>query len=1109
MPAPTLIADRFVANGASSIDLASGDAVRLRVTAAGERDAQFLWSDACAVHARLRHPFLNPLVDYGAIDRYRVFEAYAALQPIPAAPAVGQRLLIQAIDFLRAHGIELTGEHATCAVRSVVPHSSPRRGRTFGIVLHDRLALTSVAEVLDAAAPGGPCQIAVSGDHGCGLRTLRVLVARAARVRGYVPVTPGVIVARPWVADALVERHVCVLTVPALAPPERHALTTLLARLGRASTRRHVVITFARNAPAGWNVIPIGPMGVTNMTSMVFVDANGPSPAELFEAARNADGKPGVFLERLGARSFEPHVSRALVAHEAVQPYYVTRDVSTPPAFAQSRSPRRPGVLTRAADRADDLARRGRHVAALRLLTRATRVLAGRGEANLAARCAERLGRLHLDRGQTVPALERFERARALATDPIVTRAATLGIALAWLDDARLTEAEALLRSLAVSAVIEQRPDAAVACALGRCLYWQGRYAEAALTIQPHVDENLAQPIALAAMIRVAEGDITAGLQLARRASAAIAASAPEEVRAEVQRTLAATLSAAGDDAAAGDHIVTAISAARRAHLPQAAIRARITQLDVLARADSQNSRARRLAERLAALGKQPGLPHLLVFQIEKTVEQVSGTPPGVVVAELEQKGGARWPRPPRSGEGKATALTELESMLEVCHAAPDDAHALDRLCAAALERTGASSVLIVTGNDRRVRGHAGRPWDGESPIVHRALSSGAGVPPSEHRGDARLEAAEPVKFAGEVVGAVVCRWIPGAAISPARAAATLKAAALAAAAPVRGVIDRAVPELPGHAWTDLLGESPGAVAVRDAAARAARAPYPVLIEGESGSGKELVARAVHRLSPRRDRRFCAVNCAAFSDELLEAELFGHTRGAFTGAIGERAGLFEEADGGTLFLDEVGELSARAQAKLLRVIQEGEIRRVGETFSRKVDVRIVAATNRRLQEEAAAGRFRSDLRFRLDVIRVVVPPLRERLADIPLLATHFWNDAATRVGSRATLSPDALAALSRYDWPGNVRELQNVIAWMAVHSPRRGRIGSAALPSGVAGALTTAAVTFETARDEFERRFIRSALARANGHRASAAESLGITRQGLAKMIRRLGIEAR
>jgi DNA-binding NtrC family response regulator len=230
-------------------------------------------------------------------------------------------------------------------------------------------------------------------------------------------------------------------------------------------------------------------------------------------------------------------------------------------------------------------------------------------------------------------------------------------------------------------------------------------------------------------------------------------------------------------------------------------------------------------------------------------------------------------------------------------------------------------------------------------------------------------------------------------------------------------------------------------------------------------------------------------------------------RGAFTGAVGDRAGLFEDADGGTLFLDEIGELSPRAQAKLLRVLQDGQVRRVGENTSRRVDVRIVAATNRRLAQEAAAGRFRADLRFRLDVIRIEVPPLRDRAGDVPLLAASFWTESAARMGSRATLSPEAMVALARYDWPGNVRELQNVIAWMAVHSPSRGRIPATAVPGHVAQAAVTPGGTFESARAEFERRFIKAALAAAGGHRVRAAQALGITRQGLAKILRRLALD--
>jgi two-component system response regulator HydG len=222
--------------------------------------------------------------------------------------------------------------------------------------------------------------------------------------------------------------------------------------------------------------------------------------------------------------------------------------------------------------------------------------------------------------------------------------------------------------------------------------------------------------------------------------------------------------------------------------------------------------------------------------------------------------------------------------------------------------------------------------------------------------------------------------------------------------------------------------------------------------------------------------------------------------------VAERPGLFEEADGGTLFLDEVADLSPRAQAKLLRVIQQQEVRRVGESFSRKVDVRVVSAANRDMRLEAAERRFRQDLLYRLEVIRIRIPPLRERPEDVAVLAAHFWRDASARVGTTASLTHAALTALARYHWPGNVRELQNVMAALAVAAPARGQVRPSLLPAAITGAPAVTAARLADARAQFERRFVEVALARAGGSRSRAARDLGISRQGLLKLLIRLGL---
>ncbi len=306
-----------------------------------------------------------------------------------------------------------------------------------------------------------------------------------------------------------------------------------------------------------------------------------------------------------------------------------------------------------------------------------------------------------------------------------------------------------------------------------------------------------------------------------------------------------------------------------------------------------------------------------------------------------------------------------------------------------------------------------------------------------------------------------------------------------------------------------LVGVSASMATLRAFIPKAAGALVPVLVEGESGVGKELVARAVHAAGSRRSAAFVAVNCAALSDDLVDAELFGHTKGAFTGAVLERRGLIEEAHGGTLFLDEVAELSPRAQAKLLRMLQEGEVRRLGENTPRRVDIRVVSATNRPLRVEAAAGRFRHDLRFRLDVVRLVVPPLRERRDDIGVLAEHFWRHMMQRLKRSARLAPSLVALLTAHDWPGNARELQNVVSAIAAAGPARGLVSPDDVRAVWEPPRAAIGTSLGEARRAFEAGFVRAAFDRC-GHRPSAvARELGVTRQGLAKLTTRLGLTAR
>ncbi|MBI1816416.1 MAG: sigma-54-dependent Fis family transcriptional regulator [Deltaproteobacteria bacterium] len=319
------------------------------------------------------------------------------------------------------------------------------------------------------------------------------------------------------------------------------------------------------------------------------------------------------------------------------------------------------------------------------------------------------------------------------------------------------------------------------------------------------------------------------------------------------------------------------------------------------------------------------------------------------------------------------------------------------------------------------------------------------------------------------------------------------------------------------YSFDQIIGKSPAMQRVFETVRRVADTDVTVLIRGDSGTGKELVANALHYHSPRRTKALVKVNCAAFSRELVESELFGHEKGAFTGAIAQREGKFEAADGGTLFLDEVGDMPLETQAKLLRAIQEKEVERVGGNTPIKVDVRLIAATNHDLEALVRQGRFREDLYYRLKVVELVIPPLAERREDIPLLIQRFLTDAAQRFNRPVKpLADDALRACMTHPWKGNVRELKSVVE-QALLLAVGDEITAADLLGGVATARpadgrATAALpaNFKDAKqqivEEFERGFLTSALARHGGNITKAAEEVGMYRQNLQQKMRELGI---
>jgi transcriptional regulator with AAA-type ATPase domain len=715
-----------------------------------------------------------------------------------------------------------------------------------------------------------------------------------------------------------------------------------------------------------------------------------------------------------------------------------------------------------------------------------------------------RLGRLLLRRGRAADAQvaftdahDRFQRVRSAGR----ALEATVYLGLAQTDLALLTDAEHTCRAAYSAASALGTPETVLfpANALARVLLWQERYADARLILEAVTAvgdaEQCARYWCLASRLRLASDAVPDAWRAVDRARPTPSSNLSPPIEAVVRDCEAAVQGRLGDVDALRIHVSNGLAAARAARLPLQAINLRLTYLEGLLTAE-RFAQARAAARHLTQL-RSRGVPPLVRRRLDGLLRGLDRMPSMREAAVVFH------------ASPSAAEVQDLDGLRELCttsHHVDDEADALTRAATAIRRHTHAAGVAIYGWHDSKTRllGSCGSASEG---VARRSIDIGHPIRPETC--GSWIEAAVPIQYLGRVIGAVAIRWSIDGPANAERALAFGGAAAAVCAPLVYVMVERLAGPTAEVGEFDLVGTSSAIAEVRKAIMRAANAPFTVLLEGESGSGKELVARAVHRAGCRRERRFCALNCAAMPEDLVDTELFGHAKGAFTGAATERLGLFESADGGTVFLDEVGELSARAQAKVLRVLQEGEVRRIGENITRPFDARLVAATNRSLGTEVDAGRFRRDLLYRLDVIRINVPPLRDRVEDIPLLVARFWSDAAARVGSKAVLTHSVVCALARYDWPGNVRELQNVLTALVVAVPQRGFVRAADLPAAITRAAQVSAnESLESARLKFEERFVRAALARSAGHRGHAAASLGLSRQGLAKLMQRLHLDA-
>ena len=1144
-----LVADRFaVHEDGRAFDLSTGARVTLIIGSAGGVSEQLRWMERCGALRSVRHRAMATLVDFGLVGESSRFEAWGCGGVLRRCDE-GKAVHASATRWLRACGLT-AGRRSSDSVRASgdgcevwlpesgtgypgdvdeAAHAMPVGDR--GLQIVEQPVVPILAEMFHAAG-ARPRVSAIWGAVGSGKRVVAGELARIARVEGFVPVAARLIASRQ--AELWSGRSLFVIAGTADEGAWRAFLMAALA-----AAQPHVLLLIGEDESGSIGGVRVGRLPIAALASAIRPQAlDGRLERTVRRAAERAHGLPGRFarllwpgweIERLPGtatrRSKLPRVAeqQAVYGHtEAVEDLF---DASPRPCEWPA-----PGELAAFRRKMEgaiaDLAR-GRHAPGIRQLRQVVGSLARRGAWTDAASGARALAGALLRRGRAREALAtvadgRDYAARADEQATLVDLAIVSGDA--WIDMGRLDEADSVLGTALAAARALQDPErvAGVSLVLARVSYWRGDYADAKslLTASPDSPALRVRRSLLASRIAVGLGDLSRAMSLLTTVSEQTIPVRDVGTKAAVTWVTAFVHFAVGDLNAVEHDLSETLALARAARDPQRATRAR------LLRAEVERARGRPAVAQLQRLGRVMTSAPILVrarWDLSKALSAPDAVAPDVVAKHVQGTGfralglyvtactsfdglagdgTAPW-RTSRAGAAAADPfIDDLVGILRVCQTAADEIELLKEVCARLRQHLHAAAVAFVA-----VRGdHAHTVVsDGarlETEIAERASSAGITIAPHCHHD--RIEAAAPIAYGGAPIGALSVRWTIGSAYDTSRAGSVLTMSAAAAAPMLSAVIARQSQADAGPG--ELLGVTPAMAALRESVARAAAAPFGVLVDGESGSGKELVARAIHRGSARRHKAFCTLNCAALPDDLVEAELFGHTRGAFTGAIADRAGVFEEAHGGTLFLDEIGELTPRAQAKVLRVIQDGELRRVGENVSRRVDVRIVSATNRALRQEVEAGRFRLDLLYRLDVVHITVPPLRERREDVAVLAEHFWRDVTQRVGSRATLGPATIAALARYDWPGNVRELQNVLAALAVRTPKRGLVPASALPSLFRESGAGESWSLDEARRTFELSFVRAALVRTGGHRGRAAADLGVTRQGLTKLMTRLGI---